>query len=158
MSYSTKQQTLDLYHTIYRFFIRPNSYPMHLANVRHSNMHKQLQANSRNQSTARAGNQNRCRRDVVPVDKAPRSGMQPTKSGSTHTAHSVAWKSSPQRIVRRLLARPAKSPRRDNLPTVAYNDDKADQDEDRQQITEIFNLSDDSSYEYQNSHISDQNE
>jgi len=41
---------------------------------------------------------------------------------------------------------------------VAYNDHKADQDEDGQQITEIFHLSDDSSDEYQNSHISDQTE
>jgi len=45
---------------------------------------------------------------------------------------------------------------------VAYNDQKANQDEDGQQITEIFHLSDDSSDdssdEYQNSHISDQTE
>ena len=39
---------------------------------------------------------------------------------------------------------------------MAYNDHKADQDEDGQQITEIFHLSDDSSDEYQNSHIYDQ--
>jgi len=39
---------------------------------------------------------------------------------------------------------------------MAYNDHDADQDEDGQQITEIFHLSDDSSDEYQNSHISDQ--
>ena len=38
------------------------------------------------------------------------------------------------------------------------NDDEADQDEDIQQITEIFHLSDDSSNEYQNSHISDPTE
>jgi len=41
---------------------------------------------------------------------------------------------------------------------VAYNDHEADQDEDGQQITEIFHLSDDSSDEYQRSHISDQTE
>jgi len=41
---------------------------------------------------------------------------------------------------------------------VAYNDHKADQDEDGQQITEIFHLRDDSSDEYQNSHISNQTE
>jgi len=41
---------------------------------------------------------------------------------------------------------------------VAYNDHEADQDEDGQQITEIFHLSDDRSDEYQNSHISDQTE
>lgn len=121
-------------------------------------MHKQPQANSRSQPTARVANQNRRRRDVVPVDKAARSGTQPTESGSTHGAHSGARKSSPPRIVRRLLARPAKRARRDTLHTVAYNDHEADQDEDGQQITEIFHLSDDSSDEYQNSHISDQTE
>jgi len=119
-------------------------------------MHKQPQANSRSQPTARGPNQNRSRRDVVPVDKAARSGTQPTESGSTHGAHSGARKSSPPRIVRRLLARPAKCARRDTLHTVAYNDHTADQDEDGQQITEIFHLSDDSSDEYQNSHTSDQ--
>jgi len=41
---------------------------------------------------------------------------------------------------------------------VAYNDHEADQDENGQQITESFHLSDDSSDEYQNSHISDQTE
>jgi len=121
-------------------------------------MHKQLQANSRSQPTAQVANQNRRRGDVVPVNKAARSGTQPTESGSTHSAHSGARKSSPPRIVRRLLAPPAKRPRRDTLHTVAYNDHKADQDEDGQQITEIFHLSDDSSDEYQNSHISDQTE
>jgi len=156
--YSTKQHTLHLYHTIYRFFIRPNSYPIPLSNVQHSNMHKQPQANSCSQPTARVANQNRRRRDIVPVDKAARSGTQPTKSGSTYSAHSGARKSSPPRIVRRLLARPAKRPRRDTLHTVAYNDHEADQDEDGQQITVIFHLCDDSSDEYQNSHISDQTE
>jgi len=89
---------------------------------------------------------------------AARSGTQPTESGSTHSAHSGARKSSPPRIVRHLLARPANRYRRDTLHTVAYNDHEADQDEDGQQITEIFHLSDESSYEYQNSHISDQTE
>jgi len=119
-------------------------------------MHKQPEANSCSQPTAQVANQNRRRRDVVPGDKAARSGTQPTESGSTHSAHSGAWKSSPPQIVRRLLARPAKRPQRDTLHTVAYNDHKADQDEDGQQITETFHLSDDSSDEYQNSHISDQ--
>jgi len=41
---------------------------------------------------------------------------------------------------------------------VAYNDHEADQHEDEEQITESFHLSDDSSDEYQNSHISDQTE
>ena len=41
---------------------------------------------------------------------------------------------------------------------MAYNDYDADQDEDGQQIIEIFHLRDDSSDEYQNSHISDQTE
>jgi len=41
---------------------------------------------------------------------------------------------------------------------VAYNDHEAAQDQDGQQITEIFHLSDDSSDEYQNSHKSDQTE
>ena len=41
---------------------------------------------------------------------------------------------------------------------MAYNDYEADQDADGQQITEIFPLSDDTSNEYQNSHISDQTE
>jgi len=50
----------------------------------------------------------------------------------------------------------SQAPPRDTLHTVAYNDHEADQDEDGQQITEIFHLSDDSSDEYQNSHISDQ--
>jgi len=121
-------------------------------------MHKQPQANSRSQPTTWVANQNRRRRDVVPVDKTARSGTQLTESGSPDGAHSGARKSSPPRIVRRLLARPAKRPRRDTLYTVAYNDHKADQDEDGQQITEIFHLSDDSSDEYQNSHISDQTE
>jgi len=121
-------------------------------------MHKQLQANSRSQPTARLANQNRRRHDVVPVDKAASSGTQPTKSGSTHSAHSGAWKSSPPRIVSCVLALPAKRPRRDTLPTVAYNDHEANQDEDGQQITEISHVSDDSSDEYQNSHISDQTE
>jgi len=156
VTYSTKQHTLHLYHTIYRFFIRPNSYPKPLSNVRHSNIHKQPQANSRSQPTV--ANQNRGRHDVVPVDKAARSGTQPTESGSTHSAHSGARKSCLPWIVRRLLARPAKCPRRDTLHTVAYNDHEADQDEDGQQITEIFHLSDASSDEYQNSHISDQTE
>jgi len=39
---------------------------------------------------------------------------------------------------------------------VAYNDDEADEDEDGQQISETFDLSDESSDEYQNSHIFDQ--
>jgi len=121
-------------------------------------MHKQPQANSRSQPTAWVANQNRHRRDVVPVDKTARSGTQPTESGSTHSAHSRARKSSPPHIVRRLLARPAKRPRTDTLHTVAYNDHEADQDEDGQQITEIFHLRYDSSDEYQNSHISDQTE
>jgi len=121
-------------------------------------MHKQLQANSHSQPTSRVTNQNRRRRDVVPVDKAARSGTQPTESGRTYSPHSRARKSSPPHIVRRLLARPAKPPRRHTLHTVAYNDHEPDQDEDRQQITEIFPLSDDSSDEYQNSHISDQTE
>ena len=136
----------------------PNSYPIPLSNVRHSNMHKQPQANLRSQPTAREANQNRCRCDVVPVDKAARSGTQPTESGRIHSTHSGARKYSPPRIIRRLLTRPAKRPRRDTLHTVAYNDHKPDQDEDRQQITEILHLSDDSSDEYQNSHISDQTE
>jgi len=121
-------------------------------------MHKQPQANSRSQPTARVANQNRRRRDVEPVDKAARSGTQPTESGSINGPHSGARKSSPPQIVRRLLARPAKRARRDTLHTVAYNDHEANQDEDGQQITEIFHLSDDSSDEYQNSHISDQTE
>jgi len=115
-------------------------------------MHKQPEANSRSQPTARVANQNRGRHDVVPVDKAARSGTEQTESGSTHGAHSGARKSSPPRIVRHLLERPAKRARRDSLHTVAYNDHEADQDEDGQQITEIFHLSDDSSDEYQNSH------
>jgi len=41
---------------------------------------------------------------------------------------------------------------------VAYNDHEADQDKHGQHITEIFHRSDDSSDEYQNSHISDQTE
>jgi len=41
---------------------------------------------------------------------------------------------------------------------VAYNDHEANQDEDGLQITEIFHLSNHSSDEYQNSHISDQTE
>jgi len=121
-------------------------------------MHKQPQANSPSHPTTRVANQNRRRRDVVPVDKAARSGTQPTHSGSTHGAHSGARKSSPLRIVTRLLAQPAKRPRRDTLHIVAYNDHEADEDEDGQQITEILHLSDDSSDEYQNSHISDQTE
>jgi len=116
--YSTKQHTLHLYHTIYRFFIRPKAYPIPLSNVRHSNMHKQPQANSRSQPTARVANQNRRRRDLVRVDKAATSETQPTESGSTHSAHSGDWKSSPLWIVRRLLVRPAKRPRRDTLHTV----------------------------------------
>jgi len=108
-------------------------------------MHKQPEANSRSQPTARVANQNRRRRDVVPVDRAARLGTQPTESGSTHSAHSGAQNSSPSRILRPLLARPAKRPRRDTLHTVAYNDHEAAQDEDGQQITEIFHLSDDSS-------------
>jgi len=121
-------------------------------------MHKQLQANSSSQPTARIANQDRHRCDIVPVDKAPRSGTQPPESGSTHSAHSGARKSSPPQIVRCLLARQAKRARRDTLHTVAYNDHEDDQDKDGQQITEIFHLSDDSSDEYQNSHLSDQNE
>jgi len=39
---------------------------------------------------------------------------------------------------------------------MAYNNHEAHQDEDGHQIREIFDLSDDSSDEYQNSHISDQ--
>jgi len=158
VSHSTKQHTHHLYHTIYHFFICPNSYPIPLSNVRHSNMHKQPQANSGSQPTPRVANQNRRRCDVVPVDKAARSGRQPTESGSTHSLHSAARKSSPPRIVRRLLARPAKHPRRDTLHTVAYNDHEADEDEDGEQITNIFHLRDDSSDEYQNSHIYDQTE
>jgi len=121
-------------------------------------MHKQPQANSRSQPTAQVANQNRRRHDVVLVDKVARSGTQPTKSGSTHGAHSGARKPSPARIVRRLLVRPAKCARRDTLHTVAYNDHGPDKDDDGQQIAEIFHLSDDSSDEYQNSHISDQTE
>jgi len=121
-------------------------------------MYRQPQGNSRSQPTARVANQNRCRRDVVPVNKAARSGTQLTESGSTHSGHSGARKSSPPRIVRRLLARAAKRPRRDTLHTVAYNDHEAAQDEDGQQITEIFDLSDDSTDEYQSSHITDQTE
>jgi len=56
------------------------------------------------------------------------------------------------------VARPAKRPRGDSLHTVVYNNHEADQDEDGQQITEIFHLSYDSSDEDQNSHISDQTE
>ena len=41
---------------------------------------------------------------------------------------------------------------------MAYNDYEADQDDDGQQITEIFHLSDESSDGYQNSHISYQTE
>jgi len=84
--------------------------------------------------------------------------MQRTESGSTHSADLGAWKSSPPRIIRRLLARSAKRPLRDTLHTVVYNDHKADQDEDGEQTTEIFHRSDDSSDEYQNSDISDQTE
>ena len=49
----------------------------------------------------------------------------------------------------------SQAPPRDTLHTVAYNDHEADQDEDGQQITEIFHLSHDSCDEYQNSNISD---
>ena len=49
--------------------------------------------------------------------------------------------------------RPEKCPRRGTLHTIAYNEHEADQDEDRQQRTETFHLSDDSCDEYQNSHI-----
>jgi len=121
-------------------------------------MHKQPQAISLSEPTARVANHNRRRRDVVPVDKAARSGKQLTESGSTQGAHLGARKSSPPRTVRRLLAGQAKRPRRDTLHTVAYNDHEADQDADGQQITDIFHLSNDSSDEYQNSHTSDQTE
>jgi len=121
-------------------------------------MQKQPQANSRSQPTARVDNQNQRRGAVLPVDKAARAGTPPTESGTTHGVHSGARKSSPPRIVRCLVARPAKPARRDTLHTVVYNDHEADQDEDGQQITEIFNVSDDTSDEYQNSHISDQAE
>jgi len=156
VSYSTKQHTLHLYHTLYRFFIRPHSYPIPLSKVRHSNMHKQPPATSCSQPTARVANQNRRRRDIAQDNRAARSGTQLTLSGSTHSPHCGARKCSPLRIVRRLLAPPAKLPRRDTLDTVAYNDHRGDQDEDGQQIREIFHLSDDSSDVYQNSHISDQ--
>ena len=121
-------------------------------------MHKQPQANSSSEPTARVANQNRSMRDVVPVDKVARSGTQPTESGSTHSARSGARKSSPPQIIRPLLARPANRPRRDTLHTVASNDHEVHQDEDGQQLTEIFHLSDDSSDEYQKAHISDETE
>ena len=41
---------------------------------------------------------------------------------------------------------------------MAYTDQEGDHDEHGQQITEIFYFSDDSSDEYENSHISDQSE
>jgi len=41
---------------------------------------------------------------------------------------------------------------------VASNDHEVHQDEDGQQLTEIFHLSDDSSDEYQKAHISDETE
>jgi len=132
VSYSTKQQTLHLYDTIYRFFIHSNSYPIPLRNIWHSNMDKQLQANSRSQPTAQVVNQDRRRCDVVLVDKARRSVMQLTESGSTHRAHAGSQNSSPPWSVRCLLARPSKRPQRDSLYTVAYNDHEADQDKDGQ--------------------------
>jgi len=121
-------------------------------------MYKQPQSNSHSQSTARVANQNRHRRDVGPVDKGARSGTQQTKSGSTHSAHSGARKSSAPWIVTRLLPRPAKRPQRDTLHTVAYHNHEAVQEEDGQPITEMFHHSDDSRDEYQNCHISDQTE
>jgi len=108
-------------------------------------MHKQPGANARSQPTAWVANQKRHRRDVLGVNEARRSGTQPTESGSTHSAHSGALKSFTAHIIGRLLARQAKCPQRNTLHKVAYNDDKADHDEDGQQITETFHLSDDSS-------------
>jgi len=121
-------------------------------------MHKQTQANSRSQPTTQVANQNPHRYHVILVDNAPKSGMQLTESGSTHSAQSSAQKSSPPRVVGHVLARPAKRPGKDTLHTMAYNCHKADQHENAQQITEIFHLSDDSIDEYKNSQISDQTE
>ena len=120
-------------------------------------MHRQPQANSCSQPTAWVANQDGCKPDVVPVDQAPRSYSRPNQAALI--VHIPGGrKSSPLQIVRRLLARPADCPRRDTFHTVAYNDHEANQDEDGQQITESFHLSNDSSNEYKNSHISNQSE
>ena len=117
-------------------------------------MHRQQQANSHSQPTARVANQNRRRRDVVPLDTAPRSGTKPTESGSSHRAQSTARNSSLPPIRRRLLERPAKRLR---SGTVAYNE-LEDDEPDRQPITDPVPLSDDSDDEYQNPDIFDETE
>ena len=91
---------------------------------------------------------------MVQDDNAPRSGTQPIKSRSSHKAESTSRNSSPPPNGRCLLAQPGKRPHSGTLHTLAYNEHKADQDEDGQQRTETFHLSDDSCHEYQNSHLS----
>lgn len=119
-------------------------------------MYRQPQDNSYSQPTPRVGNLSRRRRDVVPADRASRSGTQQGESGSSHSTESSGRNSSPPLFARRLLSRPAKRPRRSTLQTTAYTEPEAEPDAQRE--LETVRLSDDSSEEYQNSRRSDETE
>jgi len=61
-----------------------------------------------NQPTSQGGNMDRCRRDVVPAHRLSTSVTEQTVSRSSNSAESWGRNSSPERIARRFLARPAK--------------------------------------------------
>jgi len=99
---------------------------------------------------------NRRRCDVVPADRLSRSVTQQTESGSSNTAESWCRNPSPPPIVRRLLARMAKQLQSSTIQTTA--DTKREMEADGQGHMEPVRLGDDSSDEYQMSHLGDETE
>jgi len=124
-------------------------------------MPSQQHANSRSQPTPRVGNLNRRRRDAITDAMGSgrsRPGTQQNGSGSsTSTPSNPSPRPNPSpRDSTRALGRPPKGPRRSIIQTTAYSE--PDVEQDAQVDPETVRLSDDSSDEYQDSHISDETE
>jgi len=96
------------------------------------------------------------RHDIVPADRLSRSVTQQTESGSSNSAELSGRNSSPPPIARQLLARPTKRLRSSTIQTTAYT--KPQMEADGQRHMEPVCLGDDSSDEYQMSHLGDETE
>jgi len=96
------------------------------------------------------------RHDVVPADRLSRSVTQRTESGSSNRAESSGRNSSSPPIARWLLARPAKRLQSKTIQTTAYTE--PEMEADGQGHMEPVRLGDNSSDEYQMSHLGDDTE
>jgi len=94
--------------------------------------------------------------DLVPADRLSRSVTQQSESGSFNSAELSARNSSPQPIARGLLARPAKRLQSSTIQTTAYTEPEMEADGEGHM--EPVSHSDNSSNEYQMSHLGDEPE